>query len=71
MPRQALVVHEQELHRLIEGDLVLAGQANAPAGADALHGGFDAVGVNAFGLGALEPCKDRTVRAMAHPGECE
>src|SRR5207244_12248252 len=68
MPRQALVVHEQELHRLIEGDLVLACQANAPAAADALHGGFGAVGVDAFGLRALERCEDRGVRGMAPRG---
>ena len=71
MPRQALVVHEQQLHRFIEGDLVLAEQSNAPAAADALHGGFDAVRIDALGLRAFEACEDRAVRAMARPGECE
>src|SRR5579863_8269284 len=35
MARKLLVPHEEQLHRLIEGDLVLAQQTNAAALADA------------------------------------
>ena len=65
MARQPLVHHEEELHRLVEGDLVLAEQADAPAAADALHGRVDAVRVDAFRLRTLEPRQDRPVGARA------
>jgi hypothetical protein len=71
MPRQPLVMHEEQLHRLIEGDLVLAEEPQPAAGADTPYRRFDGIGIDGLGVSALEPGKDRPVGAVTDTGERE
>ncbi len=71
VPRQPLVVHEQQLHRLVETNRTLAQQVDPPAGADALHGGLDAVGIDCFGLSAFQADQHGAIGAVARSGERE
>ena len=58
-----------KLHRLVEGDLVLAQEVDAPGGADARDARVDAVRVHALGLRALEACEDGPVGAVPAAGQ--
>ncbi len=71
MAWQPLVMHEEQLHRLVEGDLVLAEQADAPARADALHRGLDAVRIDGLGVGAFEAGEHGAIGAVAEAREGE
>ena len=64
MPRQALVVHEQQLHRLIEGDLVLPEETDAVRVADAPDARLDAVRIHRLRRCALKTHQHRSVGAM-------
>ena len=71
MPRQALVIHEQQLHGLVERDLVLAQEFDAAGGADPLQQRLDTVRIDGLRLGTFEPRQDGAVGAVtgARQGE--
>ena len=69
--RQQLVAQEQQVHRLVEVDLMAAGQAQARLGPDAGDRGFHDRGVDRRRIVAFETEQDRPVRAMPGAGERE
>ena len=71
MPRQHLIDMEQQIERLIEGDLATTRQADSPLAANSLERRFDERGIDPFGPRAFEPEQDRTVGAMPAPGQRE
>src|SRR5262249_28596672 len=71
VPWQSLVLHEEQLHRLIEGDLVLAEKLQAAALTDPAHRGDDVIRICGLGLRPLEAGEDGTIGAMPHTGERE
>jgi len=71
VPWQPLVLHEEELHRLIEGDLVSAEELQAAGFTDAPHRRLDVIRIDALGLRPLEAGEDGTIGAMAQTGERE
>jgi hypothetical protein len=71
MPLQALVPHEQELHRLIEGYFVAAQKLDPPGRADARHGRLHLIRIDALGIGALEAEKYGAIGTVADARERE
>src|ERR1700730_5050953 len=64
MPGQALVTHEQKLHRLVERNLALAQQLDACLGPDSPQDRLDGIRIDALRLGSLETGQDRAVGAV-------
>ena len=71
MPGQHLVAVEQEVHRLVEGDLVLAEQPDSRAAADARERRLHDRRIEFGRIVPLEPEQDRAVGAMAEARERE
>ncbi len=71
MTGQHLVAVEQEVHRFVEGDFALARNPNPAALADPLERRLHHRRVELGRVMPLEAEQDRTVGAMAEPGQCE
>ena len=69
VPGQHLIEVEQQVQRLVEGDLPPAEQADPAGAADALQCRFDGGGVERIGRHALEAEQDGAVGAVAAAGE--
>jgi len=67
--RQLLALVQGQVALLVEGDLVLAHQVDAPGRADARQRGRDDVRVDQVGPVAFQPEQHRGVGAVAAPGQ--
>ncbi len=67
--RQRLVAVEQQVERLVELDLMRAGQPQPARGADARERGLDRFRLDPVRTVALEPEQHRAVRAVPAPGQ--
>ncbi len=64
VPRQALVIHEQQLHGLVERDLMPAQEVDTAGGADALQQWIDTVRIDGLRLRTLEPRQNRAIGSV-------
>src|SRR6185312_8398358 len=69
MSRQTLVIHEEQLHRLVERDLMRSEQVDSSAAADSLQGRLDAVRIDRLGQSTFQTDQHGTVGAVAGAGE--